>query len=67
MLYVLIAHTVKPVGNKLCWYVPKEKITLTFFLKRLEACINAIYLPPDEIKEHLMNPTDTKSTDEKKD
>ena len=48
-------------------YEPKEKITLTFFLNRLEACINAIYLPPDEIQEHLMNPTDTMSTDEEKD
>ena len=68
MLYVLIAHTVEHVGNKLCWYVPKERITLTlFFFKRLGACINGIYLPPVELHEHLMNPTDRMSTDEQKD
>ena len=38
-----------------------------FFLNRLEACINAIYLPPDEIRARLKNTTDTMSTDEEKD
>ena len=67
MLYVLIAHTVEHFGNKLCWYVPKERLTLTFFFNRLEACINGIYLPPVELHERLMTPTDRTSTDEQKD
>ena len=42
-------------------------INESFFLNRLEACINAIYLPPDEIWACLKNTTDTTSTDEEKD
>ena len=38
-----------------------------FFLNRLEACINGIYLPPVELHKRLMNPTDRTSTDEQKD